>query len=104
MTAAPSFVPEVLLRPGPYHLLLWQWIALPVCALGALIAARLLGGLTHAFLRRLARRTETRFDDELSDNLGGPIALGWFVAVALSLSGRRSRPTTDRATATNQPS
>jgi len=82
MTAAPSFVPEVLLRPGPYHLLLWQWIALPVCALGALIAARLLGGLTHAFLRRLARRTETRFDDELSDNLGGPIALGWFVAVA----------------------
>ena len=85
MIAAPSFVPDMLLRAGPYRLLLWQWLALPVCALGALVAARLLGGITHAVLRRLARRTETRFDDELSDNLGGPIALGWFVAVAASM-------------------
>ena len=92
MIAAPSFVPEMLLRPGPYRVLLWQWIALPVCAMGALVAARLLGGITHAVLRRLARRTETRFDDELSDNLGGPIALGWFVGVAVALVGLLDLP------------
>jgi MscS family membrane protein len=87
MTAAPQFVPEVLLRPGPYRLLLWQWIALPVCAVLALLTARLLGGISHAVLRRIARRTTSRFDDELSDNLGGPIALGWFVAVSASALG-----------------
>jgi hypothetical protein len=51
MIAAPSFVPEMLLRIGPYRLALWQWIALPACALASLLAARLLGGVTHTVLR-----------------------------------------------------
>jgi MscS family membrane protein len=79
---APSFVPAPLLRPGPYQILLWQWIALPICALAALIAGRLLGRLTQALLLRITARTEAKFDDDLTRNLSGPLALAWFVAVA----------------------
>jgi len=76
----PAWVPAPLLRVGPYQLALWQWLALPIAAVAAWIASRLLGGATHAILRRVAARTETAFDDEIVEGLSGPIALAWFFA------------------------
>src|SRR5438874_1726299 len=76
----PAWVPAPLLRVGLYQLALWQWLALPLAAIAAWIASRLLGGATHAVLTRLAARTETAFDDEMVEGLSGPIVLAWFFA------------------------
>jgi MscS family membrane protein len=76
----PAWVPAPLLRLGPYQLPLWQWLALPLAAIVAWIASRLLGGATHAVLKRLAARTETAFDDKMVEGLSGPIVLAWFFA------------------------
>src|SRR5206468_7914969 len=81
----PAWVPAPLLRVGPYQLALWQWLGIPVAAVVAWIASRLLGGATHSILRRLAARTNTPFDDEIVDGLAGPIALAWFFATLHAL-------------------
>jgi MscS family membrane protein len=81
----PTWVPAPLLRVGPYQLALWQWLGLPLAAVVAWIASRLLGGATHSIFRRLARRTSTPFDDEIVDGLAGPIALAWFFAILHAL-------------------
>src|SRR3954466_3682033 len=81
----PAWVPTPLLRVGPYQLALWQWLGLPLVAVVAWIASRLLGGATHAILGRIVKRTETPFDDEIVDGLEGPIALAWFFATLHAL-------------------
>ncbi|MFL5370369.1 MAG: mechanosensitive ion channel family protein, partial [Myxococcales bacterium] len=81
----PAWVPTPLLRVGPYQLALWQWLGLPLAAVVAWIASRLLGGATHSILRRIVKRTETPFDDEIVDGLEGPIAFAWFFATLHAL-------------------
>jgi MscS family membrane protein len=79
-------LPAALLRPGPFELLWWQWLAVP-----ALLAVSLLIGLTasrvaRAILARFAGRTRTRWDDAVVRRLGGPLtALLTIVAIALLL-------------------
>ncbi len=88
-------LPEPLLLPGPFSILLrWQWVALSLLFLGAWALGRLLGGLTRAFLARVAARTRTGWDDKLLKRIGPPLSFGWGLAVfrvalpSLSLTAR----------------
>jgi MscS family membrane protein len=95
--APPGWVPQTLIRTGPYQLAHWQWVALPVAAAIAWIVGRMLGRISHSVLSLLARRTKTRFDDELVENLAGPIALAWFVGAAIALIDLLDLPPTAEA-------
>jgi MscS family membrane protein len=66
-------------RPGPYDLLIWQWLALPVLLLLAWMVGAVLGRLTRAIAARLVRRTSVQWDDHLLDRLGGPLRWLWTV-------------------------
>lgn len=68
-------LPEPLLRPGPRHLLRWQWLALPGIALASLLLGVLLAFVLRALLGRLARRTPTEFDDAMVVRLHAPMTL-----------------------------
>lgn len=74
-------LPEWLLRPGPRHLLWWQWIALPVLFFVALALGYVLSRGTRAILLRLARRTAAEWDDQLLERVVGPLTLAWTLAL-----------------------
>jgi MscS family membrane protein len=78
-------IPERLQRYGPWDLMWWQWIALPVLALLALGIGRILGAVTKAVLYRLARRTTTTWDEKLLGRVSPAISLIWAVAAAAAL-------------------
>lgn len=75
-------LPAPLLRPGPRHILYWQWVALPIVFLCAWLLALPLGRLTRHLLARIAKRTSARWDDELLARLGGPLAMAWTLVLA----------------------
>ncbi|HZZ83133.1 MAG TPA: mechanosensitive ion channel family protein [Anaeromyxobacteraceae bacterium] len=81
----PHF-PEPLMREGPRGLPWWQWLALPLVALLAVGAGRLLGYLLGKFLERLARRTHSVWDDLLLERVAGPLSAlcALFVAYVLT--------------------
>jgi MscS family membrane protein len=53
----------------------------PIVVVLALVAGYLLDRLTVAALSRLARRTAASWDDAVVARLGGPLTLGWAMAV-----------------------
>ena len=63
------------------HLTWWQWIALPLLALLTWLISLLLSRATRGLLRRLAARTSFAWDDVLVERMGGPLTLGWFLAL-----------------------
>jgi MscS family membrane protein len=78
-------LPEVLLRPGPREILLWQWIALPFAGLLAWVVGRVLAAVILAVLSRAAARTDTLWDDAIVARLRGPVAVAGAIAVAYGL-------------------
>lgn len=78
-------LPGRLLRPGPFELLYWQWLALPVLFVAAWLAGLLLGRSTRAVLTRIVRRTETKWDDEIFARMGGPLTLAWGLVAVRAL-------------------
>jgi MscS family membrane protein len=60
-----DWMPQRLQRHGPFGVLWWQWLALPVLALAAYALGRLLGGLAARLLRRIFTKTRTHWDDRL---------------------------------------
>ena len=81
--AHPAFerhLPAPLLAEGPRGLLWWQWLALPVFVVIALLAGALLGGVTRRALGHLAARTATRWDDALLGRIAGPLGILWAIA------------------------
>jgi MscS family membrane protein len=79
-------LPRPLLRAGPHELLWWQWIALPLLFVGALLVGRALGFATRKVVGRVTARTETVWDDALLARLGPPLAFTWaLVAVYVAL-------------------
>ena len=78
-------VPEVLQRAGPFDILWWQWLALPLLlALAALIGS-LLSRLVRATFTRVVARTSTTWDDALLDRLGAPLTVALTLAAASAL-------------------
>jgi MscS family membrane protein len=59
----------------------WQWLALSLLFVVAWAGGFLLGRLTRAVLRRLAKRTSAQWDDALAERSAGPLTLGWLLAI-----------------------
>jgi MscS family membrane protein len=78
-------LPEALLRPGPFDVLWWQWAALPIVILIAVLVGSIAGRLVQAIAVRLTARTAFTWDDVVIGRLSGPLsaALGLAVAAAL---------------------
>ncbi|HVO11328.1 MAG TPA: mechanosensitive ion channel family protein [Vicinamibacteria bacterium] len=85
---ARDWIPRPLQRYGPGWLMWWQWLALPLLAVLALAAGRLLGLLSGRLLHRLAQRTPTPWDDRLLDRARPALTLLWAAAVAALLLPR----------------
>lgn len=75
-------IPVVLLNPGPFDILYWQWLALLVLIPTSAIIGWLLEKPTRRALHRLSSRTETEFDDKLIAAAKGPLTLLWGVAAS----------------------
>ncbi len=58
-------IPQRLQRYGPFEVMWWQWLALPLLAALALAAGRLLGAAVTRTLHRLFRRMPTQWDERL---------------------------------------
>jgi MscS family membrane protein len=74
-------LPAVLLRPGPFDILWWQWLALPILACLSLILGSVLGRGVRWGIARVVARTSTAFDDDLLQRLAAPLT----AALALAL-------------------
>lgn len=72
---------HALLLEGPFGLLWWQWLALPLLAIGAWLLGRLLGGVTRAILGRVSARTEASWDDRLLERVGPQLTFAWGLVV-----------------------
>jgi MscS family membrane protein len=83
-----DWMPEQLQRYGPFDLMWWQWLAMPVLLVVALAAGRLLGAATRGVLHRLTSRTATQWDDRLLDRVAPALTLAWAAAVAALLLPR----------------
>ncbi len=80
------WIPEPLLNVGPWDLAWWQWIAVIVNIVLAFIIGRIGVRLVLWSLRRVAARTETTLDDDLTAQLGRPLRLlGAVVVYRLAL-------------------
>ncbi len=73
-------MPDRLLRMGPFELMWWQWIALPLSAVLCWLLGRLFGWLTRRILSRFASRTTVTWDDLLVARARGPLTLFWSIA------------------------
>jgi MscS family membrane protein len=92
-----DWIPDVLQRYGPADLTWWQWLAVPVLVLLALVIGRLLGALTRALLFRLTERTETHWDERLLEKVAPALTLLWAIAAAAVLLSRLALvPTAER--------
>ena len=70
-----------LMREGPFHVFMWQWIGLAIALPTLVLLAWLIGGLLRTILTRIAARTTTDWDDLLVVHLRGPFRL-WVSAIA----------------------
>jgi MscS family membrane protein len=91
-------LPEPLQRMGPFAVLWWQWLALPLLIGLALAAGRFVGSVTARVLHRLLRRTRVQWDERLLRQVAPALTLLWTVAAAalllpwLALGARASGP------------
>jgi MscS family membrane protein len=76
-------LPAVLLRTGPFDLLLWQWAALPLLLLLATLLGQAASRVLQTFFGRIAQRTSNEWDNVLLARLGAPLT----VACALVATG-----------------
>lgn len=68
-------LPRVLVTTRFFSIEAWQWIALLSAMLFSWLAGHVLGTLAVGFARRIAKRTETPWDDELVVASRGPLRL-----------------------------
>jgi MscS family membrane protein len=80
-----DLVPQRLQRYGPWDVMWWQWLALPLLAALALAAGRVFGSVTARLLHRLFRRTPTQWDERLLARTSPALTLLWTIAAAAVL-------------------
>ena len=78
-------LPQGLQRRGPWGVLFWQWLALPLLAGVALAAGRFVGGATTRLLHGVLRRTPNTWDERLLRQISPALTLLWTVAAAALL-------------------
>lgn len=72
-----DFLPDVLLRTGPFDILYWQYLLLPVLIFGAWVVGRALSFLTRKAIEKAVSRTASKWDDALISKIGPPLTLAW---------------------------
>jgi MscS family membrane protein len=70
-------LPEPLLRPGPFEILYWQYLAMLAMIAAGWGLGRLLGFATRKVISKMVRRTAARWDDTLLRRVGPPLTLAW---------------------------
>ena len=76
-----SRLPALFFEVGPLDLLWWQWGALILVAVLAVLLGWLLGRLSRSLLTRLASRTAVTWDDVLAPKLAAPLRAAWTLLV-----------------------
>jgi MscS family membrane protein len=90
-------IPQPLQRTGPWGVMWWQWLALPVLAAIALVVGRVVGGVTTRLLHRIFRRTPSIWDERLLRRIAPALTLLWTLgAAALLLHWLGLSPGVDR--------
>lgn len=85
-------LPTVLHRPGPFGLLVWQWVLLPALVAVSWLLGVMLSRVARLVVGALVRRTTSELDDLLLQRLGAPLtlicAVGviWLMTPSLELS------------------
>jgi MscS family membrane protein len=74
-------LPPSLMRDGPFHVLLYQWIGLALAVPVLFLLSWVISWLVRGALSRIVARTTTDWDDRLLAKLRGPFRL-WVAAVA----------------------
>lgn len=74
-------LPAALLRPGPFDLLWWQWLVVPILIAVSIVLGMMLRRITTAVLAGAVRRTATTWNDAVLDRLAAPLAAAWTLAV-----------------------
>ncbi|MEO7999671.1 MAG: mechanosensitive ion channel family protein, partial [Gemmatimonadaceae bacterium] len=74
-------LPLSLMREGPLHVLLWQWIGLAVAVPFLYLLSFALSWLARSVLGRIVSRTAADWDDKLLERLRGPFRL-WVGSIA----------------------
>ena len=59
-----EWIPEPLLRMGPWGLAYWQWIGIAIALPGAIVGGRLVARVIIWVAARVAARTDSTWDDE----------------------------------------
>ena len=75
-----GFLHDSFFHFGPLGLMWWQWLAIPVAALIALLVGRPLGAITRRVLQRAFKKTRTEWDDRLFARVGGGLSVLWAIA------------------------
>jgi len=66
-------LPEMLTRPGPFDLLWWQWITLPLLLVAAWAIGTVASRVALAVLSRIVANTRTEWDDAILTRVGAPL-------------------------------
>jgi MscS family membrane protein len=80
-------IPRPLMKIGFLELMLWQWIALVVLAVGAYALAWLLALVVRRVARAGVARTRSRIDDRLLERLFGPFRFLLLIAIFAAGTG-----------------
>jgi len=68
---------DKLLLPGPYELLWWQWLAIPLLVLIAWACGHGLSSLTRLIVGRLTARAARGWTSRVLTSIGRPLGLAW---------------------------
>lgn len=81
-----EWIPEPLLRMGPWGLAYWQWIGSVIALAIAVLGGRLVARLSLWIASRFAARTDTTWDDDVIPRLARPTRfLGCVIAARMLL-------------------
>jgi len=79
---AMEHLPAPLLRPGPFELLWWQWAAIPLLLLSAMLMGALASRLVRSTFKIVVTRTHSGWDDALVARLAAPLTAALTLAAA----------------------
>jgi MscS family membrane protein len=82
---AIDHLPEVLLRPGYFELLLWQWAVLPFLIVVATLLGIAASRALRAGARRIVGRTRSGWADAILSRIGSPLSAALTLAAVAAL-------------------
>ncbi len=80
-------LPPALVRPGPFDVLWWQWIALPFILIASAVFGKVTGRGVRSLAAVLAAHTRIAWDDVVVTRLAGPVSAVLGLAAAAAFLG-----------------